>query len=142
MNTVIRSSLIGLLLCCLSACGLNSLVQSPADQRQEALDTFLQALRLGEFQVAASYLTTEHSAPFLEQITPLKKDLNIVDTRVELVTVLDEGKKVDVVLELDYFLLPSATVKTLNYNHTWVYFDANENQLGIYLIETPFPAFP
>lgn len=138
----IRNSLIGLLLCCLSACALNDLMNSPAEQRQESLDTFVQAMRLGEFKVAASYLTQNNRAAFLNQFEALEKDLTFVETRVEEVTILDEGDKVDVVLELDYFLLPSATVKTFRFDHTWAYVEPGGNQVSGYLIETPFPSFP
>jgi len=142
MRKLIRNCLIGLLLCCLPACALNDLVNSPAEQRQDSLDTFVQAMRLGEFKVAASYLTQNNRKAFLNQFETLEKDLTFVETRVEEVTVFDEGDKVDVVLELDYFLLPSVTVKTFRFDHTWVYFEPNGNQATGYLIETPFPSFP
>ena len=142
MRPFIRSSLIALLICCLSACGLNNLVNSPENQRQEALDTFVQAMRLGEFKVASTFLAQKNQASFLDQFETLKKDLSFVEVRIEEITVIDEGERVDVDLELDYFLLPSVTVKTFLFYHTWVYEEEDKNQPAGYVIETAFPPFP
>lgn len=142
MRTLIRYGLIGLLFCGLTACGLNTLINPQEDQRQESLDTFVQAMRLGEFKVASTYLVREHREPFLGQFKALEKDLSIVDVRVEEMTVLEPGDRVEVQLEFDYFLLPSVTVRTFRFDHTWALFEPGGNQVSGFLIETPFPSFP
>lgn len=125
-----------------AGCGLDKLVNPPAQQGEEALDDFVLALRLGEFPAAARHLAAEHRRAFLEQFAALEKDLHIVDVRIREMTVTAEGRRADVSLEMDYFLLPSATVRTFRYDHTWIYFGGNDEQVAHYRIVTPFPRFP
>ena len=134
--------LTGLLLCSLTACGMNSLMHSQKKQREDSVEGFKHALRFDEYQVAASYLVPEHRAAFLELFRAMEKDLTIVDVRIEEITVLGEGEKVDVFLEFDYYLLPSVAVKTFRFDHTWVIHKTDPERDGVYLIETPFPVFP
>ena len=146
MKSIIQKSLHSLICLLmfagLASCSLGNLINSPADQGQQALDAFVKALRVEEFPAAAAYLEPENREVFLETFDPLEKDLNIVDVRVEQIVVSTDGKRADVRLELDYFLLPSPVVKTFRFDHTWVYSDAEKQANAYYLIETPFPPFP
>lgn len=143
MMLVIR---IGLLILLLGAgpvgCGLDKLVNPPAQQGEEALDAFVLAMRLGEFPAAAQHLAPEHRQDFLEQFAALAKDLHIVDVRITQMTVSAEGRRVDVTQEMDYYLLPSVTVRTFRYDQTWSYFDESSQRSARYRIITPFPRFP
>jgi hypothetical protein len=135
--------LVGLLLLAgLASCSLGELVNSPADQGQQSLDTFVKALRVAEFSAAATCLKPENRKAFLETFDPLEKDLTIVDVRIEEIVVAADGRQADVQLEIDYFLLPSAVVKTFQFDHTWIYVAAEKSTNAYYVITTPFPPFP
>jgi hypothetical protein len=146
MIQIIRKALVGLacflLLGGLSACALDSLVKNPADRGQEALNMYIRALRLEEFSTAASHMTLENRQAFLDTFGPLEKDLTISDVQIKEIVVTEDGKRADVVLEMEYFLLPSAAVKTFRFEQTWLYFDAENKDAAYYQITTPFPPFP
>ena len=145
MKPSFRYLLLGLsalLLVNLTACALGDLVSSPSEQGQEALDNFVRALRVGEYATASSYLVPENRQAFLDIFEPLKKDLTIIDIQVEQIALAEEGRRADVTLEMEYYLLPSAAVKTFRFDQTWTYFDDGKQETPFYLIETPFPAFP
>jgi hypothetical protein len=43
---------------------------------------------------------------------------------------------------MDYYLLPSVTVKTFRFDQTWLFFSGDETELQGFFITTPFPDFP
>ncbi len=43
---------------------------------------------------------------------------------------------------MDYYLLPSVTVKTFSFDQTWVYFNGEDSPQTGFLIITSFPDFP
>ncbi len=138
----ITLAIAGMLLCSLTACGLGNFVNPPAAQGQQALDDFMRALRLEEYSAAASHLIPEHQPAFLETFAPLSKDLTIIDVRLERIDITEEGRQADVALELEYYLLPSAVVKSFHFEQTWVYLEGGKKEPSHYLVETPFPPFP
>ena len=146
MTLLIRKTLFGvaglLLLGGLSGCAMDQLMSSPAEQGEKALEEFIRALRLEEYQAAASHLAPEYRLGFLDTFTPLKKDLTIIDVRIDEITLIEKGKQAEVAMEMEYFLLPSASVKTFLFNQTWVYHEGKEKEPAFYQVETPFPAFP
>ncbi len=146
MNTFLRQSLLGLtgllLFAGLTACALDNLVNPPAAQGQQALDEFVRTLRLEEFQAAAAHLVPANRKAFLATFVPLKNDLTIIDVSIEQITLSDNGRHAEVVLEMDYFLLPSAIVKTMRIEQSWGFFERGGKEPSSYLAKTPFPPFP
>lgn len=128
-----------LLTLALSAC---SVVNPPEKQRKSALDDFMYALRWQRYPEAASYFSREHRQSFLDQIEKVRNDLNITEVRLQKFDLKDQGRRAEVGLEADYYLLPSATLKTLRIDQTWVYFEVGDSESGGFLITTPFPEFP
>ena len=112
----------------------------PEKQHREALDDFIYALRWQLYPEAAAFFVPAHGEPFLAQMEKLT-DLNVTEVRQKRLEVRDEGLRVDTLLEMDYYILPSTTLKTLRINQTWRYF-APGTTAGGFLITTPFPAFP
>lgn len=130
--------LVMLLALTLTACAL---LNPPAKQRKAALDDFMYALRWQRYMEASQFFTREHRRAFLDQFEGLK-DLNITEVRLKRVNQSVEGRRAEVRLEVDYYLLPSATLKTLQVDQTWVYFETADADSNGYLITTPFPEFP
>ena len=54
-----------------------------------------------------------HRRAFLDQFDALSKDLTISDVRLKRIQPRDDGRSAEAVLEMDYQLLPSASLKTL-----------------------------
>lgn len=122
----------------LAACA----VFSPGEKRRRSdLDDFMYALRWQRFPEAASYMEGHHRQAFLAQVEGLK-DLNITDVRLQRFEVKEDGRLVETRLEMDYYLLPSATLKTLRIDQTWRYFEAVDADSSGFLIATPFPEIP
>lgn len=113
----------------------------PEKQRGEALSDFVHALRWQQYDAAAGFFVAAHRNDFLAQMTS-REGLTVTDVRLGKVELAAEGRRADVRLEMDYYQLPSATVKTLRINQTWVYFDAGDAEPLGFLITTPFPKFP
>lgn len=131
---------IGLLLTlALSACVL---VNPPSKQRKAALDDFMHALRWQRYADAAAHFTGEHRRGFLSRFDKIARDLNVTDVRLQGLELKDEGRRVEAVLEMDYYLLPSTVLKTLRIEQTWVYFEAGDSEFTSFMITTPFPEFP
>jgi hypothetical protein len=54
----------------------------------------------------------------------------------------EEGWRFETRVEMDYYLLPSVTVKTFRFDQTWLFFSGDETELQGFFITTPFPDFP
>jgi hypothetical protein len=128
-----------LLVLALAACTLFSPLKK---QRKEALDDFIYALRWQRYPEAAGFFTDEQRRNFLDRIEKLQKNLSITDVRLQRLDIMDDGRRAVARLEMDYFLLPSATLKTLRIDQTWIYFDTGGGERKGYLITTPFPQIP
>jgi len=122
----------------LTACGALKVTEK---QRTKAVDDFMYALRWQRYQEAAAFFTSEHRRAFLDQMEDLR-DLKVTDVRLQRVEPADEGRRVETRLEMDYYLLPSATLKTLRIDQTWVYPTTGDSAGSSFLITTPFPKFP
>lgn len=130
--------LVLLLALAITACAM---VNFPQQQRKAAVDDFMYALRWLRFQEAATFFSSEHQQAFLDQMDGLK-DLNVTEVRLKRFDLKDEGRRAEARLEMDYYILPSATLKTLRIDQTWVYFEAGDSGYNGFLITTPFPEFP
>jgi hypothetical protein len=61
---------------------------------------------------------------FMKSAEVLKKrDVTITDYRILTSECLPEKKSAEVLVEFDYFVLPSNRIKTLTYRQNWIYLD-------------------
>ena len=137
------------MLCCfvlvlmLTACG----VQQKYSQQQTAKlaeltqENFKDAMVWKKFDVAASLMLPEHRRDFMKTFMPLK-DIQITDFKTIYLQPSDENRRYDTTIAMEYYLLPSVTVKTFNFDQTWVYFDGDDPTQQGFLVTTSFPDFP
>jgi hypothetical protein len=124
----------------LLACGGH--MQTPPDKLDEmSRDDFMSAMRWSQYQVAASLMKPEYREDFLNTFNALK-DLHIVDVRLIDLKTFQEDRRFETTIEMDYYLLPSITVKSFQFKQTWVFFEGEDQALQGFLIVTPFPEFP
>jgi hypothetical protein len=126
-----------LLVLTLSACAAIS-QQQRETKRSTALDDFIYVLRWQRYEEASMYFTREQRPDFLDLIDDLK-GLNITEVRLKRAVPTPDRRKAEVRLEIDYYLLPSATLKTMQIDQTWVYFETPESDGNGFLITTAFP---
>jgi hypothetical protein len=138
MPTRCLSATLLLLSLLLGACAL---LNPPAEQQQKALDDFIYALRWQRYADAAAFFVADHRQAFLEQMTSLK-DLNITEVRTVRRDLSEAGRRAETRLEIDYYLLPSITLKTLSIDQTWRWFEGSADSPQGFQIITPFPKFP
>jgi len=70
------------------------------------------------------YLDPEMRDEFMKSAEALKKrDVTITDYRILTSECLPEKKSAEVLVEFDYFVLPSNRIKTLTYRQNWIYLD-------------------
>lgn len=121
----------------LGGCGL---LDSREKDRKASFDNFSKYLRYQLYPAAGSYFCPDLRDPFLDQMEQIR-GLNVTDVRLVRVDIREDGTKVDARLEMDYYLLPSVTVKTLRIDQSWHHRDDPREGEG-FCIATPFPAFP
>jgi hypothetical protein len=117
-------------------CGL---LNSRESDRKAAFDNFVKYLRYQLYPAAGSYYSPDLREAFLNQMEKVK-GLSVTDVRLVRVDVKDAGERVDTRLEVDYYLLPSVTVKTLHVEQVWRYRQDPLEGEGFF-ITTPFPKF-
>lgn len=127
--------LLGILL--LGGCAL---LGNREGDRKAAFDNFVKALRYQLYPAAASYFDPALREPFLDQMEAIK-GLTVTEVRTVRLDIKEEGARVEARLEMDYYLLPSATVKTLLIQQIWLYRQDPVEGNGFF-ITTPFPRFP
>lgn len=123
----------------LLACGQH--VPPSAELGETHRDDFNYALRWKKFKGAAEYMRPEHRKAFLATFDKLK-DIHIIDVREVSVEPFDENQRFDTTLEMDYYLLPSVSVKTFRFEQSWEFFGGEDQPQNGYFIVTPFPEFP
>jgi len=101
----------------------------------------MQRLRWRDYQGAAKHFTEPHREGFLKQFRRAD-DLNVTDVRLMSARFIAAEERMETEVEVEYFLLPSATLKTFQFDQQWTYFRAGENLPGEWRITSLFPEFP
>lgn len=122
----------------LLSCGM---MARPGQEFAAAGRDYALRLRWMDFSAAAAYLSEEHREDFLNRFKSLP-DLHVVDARLESVDYRQEERRGETTTVLEYYLLPSATVKAFRLRQEWVYAGDDRYHAGTWRITTPFPAFP
>lgn len=126
-----------LFLLLLTAC---STVLPPGQFFEGATVDFTKRLRWMDYYGAARHLAPEHREPFLQLFTPLH-DLHITDVTLQSAEPQPDGSIVTLNV-LEYYLMPSTTVRTFHFRQEWAFRSESAGGPGIWLITTPFPDFP
>ena len=133
MKWTIAIAALGLLLGCQT-------VMPPSEQFVPSNRDFTQRLRWLDWQEAARHMEEPHRSAFLEQFQGLK-DLHITDVQTASADLQEDGKSLVTWVVMEYYLLPSLTVKKLRFRQDWSYRDGPK-QSGAWRITSPFPPFP
>ena len=104
-------------------------------------DDFMNALRWKQYKVAAEFMLPENRKDFLATFRKLK-DIHITDVRLLNLQETAEGRRFETSIEMDYYLLPSVSVKTFSFSQDWVYFAGEDSSQKGFRIITSFPDFP
>ena len=113
----------------------------PGEQFDSVTRDYLQRLRWMDWNGAARHIAEEQRDEFLERFGSLK-DLHVTDARLESVEMLPEDSRALTRIALEYYMLPSATVKTLMLRQEWIYHPGDRAAPGIWRMVTPFPPLP
>ena len=104
-------------------------------------DDFMNALRWKQYKVAAEFMLPENRKDFLATFRKLK-DIHITDVRLLDLQETAEGRRFETSIEMDYYLLPSVSLKTFSFTQDWVYFAGEDSSQKGFRIITSFPDFP
>ena len=116
-------------------------LQPTAKLGEMSRDDFMDAMRWKRFQVAASLMEPAFRKDFLATFAALK-EIHITDVRLIDMQPSDENRRFKTTVEMDYYLLPSVTVKTFQFDQTWVFYGEEGQALQGYFVASPFPDFP
>lgn len=125
----------------LAGCALTDKVVTPENQFVRVQDDFMQRLRWKDYQGAARHFSEANREAFLQQFRQAD-DLNVTDVRLESLEYQAENQQMQTEIVIEYFLLPSATVKTFRVEQQWHYFHDEQSATGEWRITSHFPAFP
>lgn len=127
--------LMGLLLV---GCGLAA---RPQQEFQPVLKDYVERLRWRDYQQVAAYLPEAEREDFLQRFSALD-DLHIVDVQLESADFGEAGRQVHTTLTLEYYLIPSITVKKIRLRQEWQYQGGDRYHPGTWKLAGPFPPFP
>lgn len=122
----------------LSSCGM---IVRPGQEFETASRDYVQRLRWMDSAGASRHHSEEYRETFRQHLMELK-DLHIVDVRLESVDMQEAEGRAETAIVLEYYLLPSATVKQFRMNQEWAYLGADRYHPGVWRIISPFPVFP
>ena len=125
----------------LSLLACSGLVKPVGEIGEASRDDFMNAMRWKQFKVATEFMLPENRKDFQATFKKVK-DIHITDVRLLDLQSSAEGRRFETVIEMDYYLLPSVSLKTFSFEQTWVYFDGEESAREGFLIITSFPDFP
>lgn len=133
-----QTLMFGLLLVLLSGCGM---VARPTEEFIAVNDDYLQRLRWQDYNGVARHLAASERDSFLDQWSPLA-DLRMTDASLDSLEFHGEGRQAQTRVTLEYYLLPSTTVKRLRLSQSWEYQGGDRTHPGLWQITTPFPPPP
>jgi hypothetical protein len=119
--------------------GACSTVMPPEQYFEATTVDFTQRLRWMDYYGAARHLLPEHREAFLQRFTPLE-DLRITDVRRLSAEPQPDGRVV-VASVLEYYFLPSTTLRTFPFRQEWAYQVERKGLPGTWRAVTPFPEF-
>lgn len=102
---------------------------------------FLRQLRWGEYAAAEAFFADEQQ-PSLRAQTETRERLQIVEVKLDSWTLRDEDHKAETVMTLDYYRLPTATIRHATVRLQWAYLEESTEQPGGWRIVSPFPPLP
>jgi hypothetical protein len=141
VNTLASKFCCGLLVIfTLVAC--SSHVQPKGKLAELSREDFMSAMRWKQYEVAAGLMQHEEDREHFLNIFRELKDIHITDLRLVKTKSFEEGNRINVTLEMDYYLPPSMTLETFSFDQTWVYSAEDTSANQGFLIVTPFPDFP
>ena len=120
MKAVVRLLLLLTLTISVSACSVLFPIKDEFDRNSRE---YGQMLRWQEFEKAAGIYVEPSLRDEYRKRIEAGMDAKIVDYRVISVDCEPEKKKAEVRMELDYYLIPSARVKTVSDTQKWRYFE-------------------
>ena len=130
------------LLLMVSLCACGGRMQSVDQLATMSRDDFMSAMRWKQYPVAAAFMQQQEDREhFLKTFRELR-DLHVTDVRMVDLKNYEQGKRFNVLMEMDYYLPPSVTLKTFTFDQTWVYFGDEDSPARGFQIVSPFPNFP
>jgi len=135
-SVVVGSMLVWLLLAagCISK-------PSPAMSLVKVTKAFSERMRWQDFNVAAAYVSERERETFLASWKENDKDLHVVGTHVDGLKMLDE-ETAEVSMTIDYYLLPSTTVKQVESQQEWYYRTGERFRIGSWELVSGVPLLP
>lgn len=118
----------------LMLCSCSYVLQAKHANMREEFDRsskdYNKLLRWREVENAGMiYMDPELRDAFMKSAGEIKKrGVTITDYRILTSECLPEKKTADMLVEFDYFTLPSNRIKTLTYRQNWVYLDTEQKK--------------
>ena len=111
------------------------------EEFDQSMKGYNKMLRWRDIESAGmAYLDPDLRDDFLKTAADIKKrGVTITDYRVVTSECLSEKGTADVVVDFDYYALPSNRIKTLTYRQKWSYLDTEEKK-G-WQLKSPLPLF-
>ena len=115
---------------CSCALALQAKHSSIREDFEKSMKGYNKLLRWRDIEGAGmTYLDPELRDAFLKSAEDIKKrGVTITDYRILTSECLPEKKTGEVVVEFDYYALPSNRIKTLTYRQKWSYLDTEEKK--------------
>jgi len=140
---MVNRSVLGFVAAWVMALGLMACatVVRPVELFPVSNEDFAKRLRWLDYAGAAQHMEDAVRNDFLERFSD-NGDLRIVDFDVERIEFRDDGRQVVVWHVLEYYQLPSATVKKERIRLEWEFREENKLLPGSWLITSEFPQLP
>jgi len=129
------------LMLCSCALALQAKNANISEEFEKSMKGYNKLLRWRDIEGAGMiYMDPELRDAFLKSAEDIKKrGVTITDYRILTSECLPEKKTGEVVVEFDYYALPSNRIKTLTYHQKWTYLDTEEKK-G-WQLKTALPPF-
>ena len=118
------------LMLCSCAYALQAKNSKISEEFERSAKDYNKLLRWREVENAGMiYMDPESREAFMKSAEEIKKrGVTIADYRILTSECIPEKKTAEVVVEFDYYTLPSNRIKTLTYRQNWSYLDTEEKK--------------
>ncbi len=116
-------------------------VMRPVEFFPASNEDFSRRLRWLDYQGAAQHMDETVRDDFLDRFAG-NEDLRVINFDIDRIEFRDDGRQVIVWHMLEYYMLPSATVKKERIRIEWEFHEEHKLLPGSWLISTEFPQLP
>lgn len=138
MKTTFKLLIGALLLAAFLSTGACRKGLTPEKDLHDTLNVFMQSLRWGDVHATARFFVDPLDRDYLDRYAN-REGINVTDVQLADVRISPDGREAVASLQMEYFILPNASVRRIDFNQQWRQAEGGPPGRTLWRLHTAFP---